>query len=139
MIRSIAIAAGLAVGLCSTAASAEEAYFRTPSKNISCAYSDDDGKPEVRCDIRSFTPTSGSRPADCELDWGDAFAIGARDAVGSIICHGDTVISDQAKTLGYGNVWKGNGITCMSQETGLTCTNRKGHGFSLSRKKQGIF
>ena len=139
MTRTIAIAALLACSICGTAAWAEEAYFKTPSKNIYCAYFDYDGRPEVRCDIRSFTSTMGKAPSDCDLEWGDAFAIGANDKKGSVICHGDTVISDQARTLGYGEAWKGSGITCMSQEAGLTCLNRKGHGFTLSKKQQKVF
>lgn len=118
---------------------AEEAYFKTPSGNIHCAYFDYDDPPEVRCDIQSFTPTMGKRPADCDLDWGDAFAVTSESKRGTMVCHGDTVISDQARTLAYGKTWKGDGIACSSETSGLTCKNAKGHGFSLSKAKQKVF
>ena len=39
-----------------------------------------------------------------------------------------------AKVLGYGKTWSGGGIRCTSAETGLTCRNKSGHGFFLSRE-----
>ncbi len=123
----------------SSAAMAEEFYFKTPSDNIYCGYDDNDGKAYVRCDIKSYTPTTRKRPADCELDWGYAFAIGALDKRGSILCAGDTVINPQAEALSYGTSWKRKSITCGIEETGVTCANRKGRGFFLSRAEQRVF
>ena len=120
-------------------ASAEEFYFKTPSGNINCGYFDFDGAPYVRCDIGSFTPTGTPPPADCDLDWGDSFAIGAGDLIGDMLCHGDTVISPDARALPYGSAWSEGGITCSSAKTGLTCVNDLGHGFFLSRAKQRVF
>ena len=136
-LRTLAAAAGLCA--LNVTAQAGEAYFKIPSGNLYCAYFDYDGPPEVRCDIKSFTPTLGKRPADCDLDWGDAFAITATARKGSIVCHGDTVISDQAATLGYGKSWNGTDITCTSETSVLTCKNAKGHGFILSRREQNVF
>ena len=123
----------------SSAASPEEFYFKTPSDNIHCGYDDNDGKAYVRCDIKSYTPTTRKRPADCDLDWGFAFAIGAKDKRGSILCAGDTVINPQAEALAYSTNWKRKGITCGIEETGVTCTNRRGHGFFVSRAEQRVF
>ena len=58
---------------------------------------------------------------------------------GYIVCGGDTVISPDAKVLPYGTNWKRKGIECSSETTGITCTNRRGHGFSLSRAEQRVF
>jgi len=113
-------------------------YFKTPSGNIHCAWYDMDQGPEVRCDIRNFT-ASFKRPSDCELDWGFAFAVGAKSSKGAVLCAGDTVISPDAKVLAYGKTFSEGGISCASGTNGLTCKNRKGHGFSLSRAKQRIF
>jgi len=113
-------------------------YFKTPSGNIHCAWYDLDQAPEVRCDIRNFT-ASFKRSADCELDWGFAFAVGAKSGKGAVLCAGDTVISPEAKVLAYGKTFSEGGISCVSGTKGLTCKNRKGHGFSLSRTKQRIF
>ena len=132
----LTLALALAAG--SSAAFAEEFYFKSPSGNIHCGYFDNDGNALVRCDIESYTP-SRKRPADCDLDWGFAFEIGARAKRGIILCAGDTVISPQAEVLPYGTRWKRKGITCEIQTTGITCANRKGHGFFLSRAEQRVF
>jgi hypothetical protein len=118
---------------------AEEFSFKTPSGNIHCAYDDNDGRAYVRCDIKSYTSTVRKRPADCDLDWGYAFAIGARDKRGSILCAGDTVMNPDAEALAYGTSWKRKGITCGIEETGVTCANRRGHGFFVSRAEQRVF
>jgi hypothetical protein len=35
--------------------------------------------------------------------------------------------------LGYGKTWSGGGLRCTSAFKGLTCRNKSGHGFFLSR------
>ena len=37
-------------------------------------------------------------------------------------------------TLAYGKTWHFKAFTCTSRFTGLTCTNRAGHGLFLSRE-----
>jgi len=125
--------------LCAAPAMAEEAYFKTPSGNIFCGYDDYSGAPYVRCDIRNYTPTTGKTPADCDLEWGDSFEVGANSKRGGLVCHGDTIINPDARTLGYGKAFSRGGITCLSEQRGLTCKNKRGHGFFLSRAKQQIF
>lgn len=41
--------------------------------------------------------------------------------------------------LAYGRTYRWHGITCRSARTGLTCRNRSGHGFFLSRERQRTF
>lgn len=41
--------------------------------------------------------------------------------------------------LGYGRSYSWHGIRCSSASTGLTCRNRSGHGFFLSRERQRVF
>lgn len=41
--------------------------------------------------------------------------------------------------LAYGRSWRRLGISCSSRSDGLTCRNRSGHGFFLSRERQRIF
>ena len=127
----------LFVGCGAAQAGDEFIYFKTPSGNIHCAWYDVDG-PEVRCDIRDFTP-SLTRPADCDLDWGFAFAIGAKSDRGAALCAGDTVVSPEATVLNYGKIFNQGGLSCASETRGLTCKNNKGHGFLLSRAKQRLF
>jgi hypothetical protein len=78
------------------------------------------------------------RPADCELDWGEAFEMTAKGSAGRI-CHGDTVADPQLPVLAYGEIWQRGGFTCRSEQTGLTCFNAMQHGFSLSRAAQRVF
>jgi hypothetical protein len=113
-------------------------YFKTPSGNIHCAWYSMEAGPEVRCDIKSFK-SSFEQPSDCELDWGYAFAIGAKSGKGAVLCAGDTVISPDAKVMPYGQSFDKGGLSCISETKGLTCKNKKGHGFSLSRAKQRVF
>ena len=100
-----------------------------PSKNIGCGYLTGLGPAELRCDIRS-----GLRPTPrgtCELDWtGISMARGAARAT----CAGDTVFGPGAPVLAYGSVWKRGGFTCLASRSGLSCANRAGHGFFLSRE-----
>ena len=133
-IMLVALVAGAGVAL----AGDEFIYFKMPSGNIHCAWYNVDQGPEVRCDIRNFSP-SFKQPSDCELDWGFAFAVGAKSSKGAVLCAGDTVISPDAKVLAYGATFSKGGISCVSGTNGLTCKNKNGHGFSLSRAKQRVF
>jgi hypothetical protein len=129
----------LALTAAGPAAADGEYYFRTPSGNIHCGYFDFDGPPYLRCDISEYTPTAAPRPEDCDLDWGGAFEIDAVDQTGSLVCHGDTVVSPDAVPLDYGENFARGGISCLSEKKGLTCENELGHGFFLSRAKQEVF
>ena len=42
-------------------------------------------------------------------------------------------------TLAYGRTWHSGAYTCRSRVTGLTCTNRAGHGLFLSRLSYRVF
>jgi hypothetical protein len=129
----------------SRAAGGDEVFqFSTPSKNIGCVYArfaaqgGTGGFPaELRCDIRSGLRPKPVRPAGCDLDWGDSFAMRKTGAV-SVVCHGDTALGGQ-HVLGYGKTWRHDGFTCVSRRAGLTCTNLSHHGFFLSRQRSRAF
>ncbi len=108
--------------------------FRTPSGNINCMA--DAG--ELRCDLRQRSNRQPPRPRSCDLEWGDAFAVSPTGR-GHLICHGDTVADPSNPVLGYGRVWRAYGFTCVSQTSGVTCRNRSGGGFNLSRGSQTTF
>jgi hypothetical protein len=106
--------------------------FRTPSRNIVCgrlpaAY----GSPEVlRCDI-----FSGLRPRParaCELDWTGLSMRATRRAAPT--CAGDTVNDPSFRVLPYGRTWSKGSFTCLSSRVGVSCANRAGYGFFLSRE-----
>ena len=124
--------------LASPALADDTLVFRSPSGNINCAIflgtSD-----EARCDLRAKTPSFTKRPADCDLDWGDSFGIGAGDPKGYLLCHGDTVTDPGAMELGYDRSVTLGPFTCHSATSGVTCTNDAGHGFAVSRARQSTF
>ena len=104
--------------------------FRMPSNNIACSYITGFGPVALRCDI-----LSGMKPrprGSCELDWtGLSMGLGSARPT----CAGDTVFDRRAPVLKYGSVWKRGPFTCVSLLIGLSCTNRTGHGFFLSKER----
>lgn len=131
----------LALSFLTLAAPADAQYvpvgFQSPSKNIHCQYFADDKQNALRCDLAAME-TKPRRPADCDLDYGSAFAMNAKGPAARA-CHGDTVMDPRLPVLGYGEVWQRGGFTCTSEQAGVTCFNVERRGFSLSRGKQDIF
>ena len=131
----------LAILLSITSACAAHAQdipgFQSPSKNIACMYFEFDGHKVLRCDIGDKVWRL-PKPANCEQDWGNSFEVDAKGAAGPS-CAGDTQIGQPLAILPYGEVWQRSGITCKSEESGITCFNTDRHGFSLSRAKQEVF
>ena len=111
--------------------------FQSPSKNIACQYFDYDRQNTLRCDIAAMD-TKPRRPADCDLEWGDAFEMNAKGPAARI-CHGDTALDPTLPVLAYGEVWQRGGFTCKSEPSGLICFNADRHGFSLARARQEVF
>jgi hypothetical protein len=118
--------------------------FRTPSNNIHCLIEDwraDDGKPksQLRCDMAQLSGPIPPKPADCEFDWGQAYAIMGDGLAGQRLCYSDTVMNPAYLVLPYGAAWQRGGYTCKSETSGLTCVNGLGHGFALSKQTQRLF
>lgn len=124
-------------GLTQTALAQEG--FRSPSGNIHCQYFAIDGDAVIRCDLRQTANRSLPRPRDCDLEWGQAFEISARAARGAPLCYGDTVQDNRLPMLPYGQTWQRAGLTCLSEQVGVSCRNARGHGFMLSRAAQRVF
>ena len=112
-------------------------FFRSPTGNVSCLFALGN-RVEVRCDLAQLNRSFTTPPKDCDLDWGDSFAIGATGR-GALVCHGDTVADPAAEVLDYGSTLSHSGITCTSEKSGMTCQNAAGHGFSVARKMQTVF
>jgi hypothetical protein len=132
----VALAAALAVaaGAAGAAQAADKPVrFQLPSHQIAC-WSD---RTFVRCDILD-PEHKPKRPASCELDYGHAFEL-TRTGRGHRICAGDTVLDPKAPVLRYGKSKRFGSFTCRSRRSGLRCTNRRGHGFELSRARQRLF
>lgn len=113
-------------------------FFRSPTGNINCLIATGDDA-EARCDMQQLTPSFTRPPPGCDLEWGSSFAIGLSDRKGQLACVGDTVIDPNAVELGYGETLSLGGITCMSEKSGLTCTNPAGHGFTIAKATQTLF
>jgi hypothetical protein len=99
--------------------------FQMPSKSIGCLFAEK----LLRCDI-----LSGVRPepaGDCDFDW-VGLEIGVTGAAAPN-CGSDTVFDQEARTLAYGSTWSRRGIVCESRRSGLSCSNREGHEFTLAR------
>ncbi|MFF5293396.1 DUF6636 domain-containing protein [Paractinoplanes globisporus] len=112
----------------------DEVFFQTPSKNIFCSLT----ASAVRCDIIRKTWTPPSKPADCELDWGNGMYID--DGKAGFTCTGDTLIGSATATLEYGKGYRSGSVQCASESTGLTCKDEKsGRGFTLAVARYGIF
>ncbi len=111
--------------------------FATPSRNIGCI----GDRKEVRCDIRTTTATPPKKPASCQFDWGDAFAV-RPTGKGHGVCHGDTALpapGQKVRILEYGTSIRLGSIVCTSRQVGLTCRNPAKHGFFMSREKLRVF
>jgi hypothetical protein len=114
-------------------------YFKTPSGNIICFYDTGTAK-FVQCGIRS-----GLKPAvhaySCRVGdpVHDRIDLPASGRPTPPQCAGDPGpflgYQEHPRTLAYGRHWSGAGMHCTSAKRGLTCRNREGHGFFLSRAR----
>lgn len=124
---------GFGVALVGVALAVPMPGVRTPSHNITCAAT----PAALHCDIaqasyrarlqkRCIAPPTG-------LDW-HGFELTPKGK-GAVTCSGGILVMGPVRyvTLGYGRTWHYGPYTCKSRVTGLTCTNRTGHGLFLSR------
>lgn len=114
------------------AGSASWLTFRTPSKQIACAWT----TPVLRCDV---LPSLRPRPRGrCQLDWTGLQLTSYERA--RPVCAGDTVNTGRAPVLRYGQTWRRARITCtVRRSTGLRCRNRAGRGFVLAVRRWDTF
>jgi hypothetical protein len=125
----------------------ENGALKTPSANIVCDYFIHIGSraPDstIGCVIRSgLRPAPPRRPCQDGGYAGDRVYLGVTGRVEVPACAGDPgpyVSVDRARVLGYGKTWSGGGFRCTSAEAGLTCRNKSGHGFFLSRERWRAF
>src|SRR5437588_6753046 len=81
--------------------------FKTPSGNIGCMVDPH----YARCDIKDHSWSAPPKPADCDLDWGDALQI-SDGAAPAPVCHGDTALDPAATVLAYGQRTRPGSILC---------------------------
>jgi hypothetical protein len=128
------VAGFVALGALAAPAVSSGIDFTTPSRNIGC-FGD---STFVRCDISQTRAKPPPKPRSCRFDWGNAFRLGPRGRPRRI-CVSDSALGSR-HVLEYGRTQRlGRRITCTSRRTGLTCGNRDGHGFFLSRARVRLF
>ena len=114
--------------------------FKTSSGNIVCGHSvpPDPRDTAVGCGIQSgLKPTPRNTCKDLDYS-GKRMSLRASGRAVIDLCAGDPgpfLLAATAPVLGYGSSWRGGGITCTSRRSGLTCRNRSGHGFFMSRAR----
>jgi hypothetical protein len=137
LLGAVSVAAAFAATP-ATAGSRRLGAFTTPSGNIVCVYSvaSSARASSMECGIQS-----GLKPAPrntcSELDYsGKRVSLQATGRPVPVVCAGDPgpfLSLRSARVLAYGSAWRSGGLSCSSQRIGLTCRNRSGHGFFLSR------
>ena len=101
--------------------------FQTPSENIVC----ESFASSFLCVIKSGLVPEPSHDF-CPVDWIGVFI--ETDKYAGPSCSGDPGISrDRAEELPYGHTWTLSGVTCLSANTGLSCHDSGGNGFTLAR------
>ena len=114
--------------------------FKTPSRNIVCGWSvAPDGSASMECGVKSGLKPP-PKPIQCDAGDPNDKRVSLRDTgrAAPVLCAGDPgpllpQIEAKASVLAYGSSTHFGAITCTSATTGLTCRNRDGHGFFLSR------
>lgn len=114
-----------------------DVHFRTPSGNIGCYL--EAGEFGVQCDVAEHTWSLPSRPADCDGDWSAVASVGATGPATMGDCVSDSRLGAE-RVLAYRTGVRVGDIQCVSETTGLTCTNvATGRGFFVSRERYRLF
>jgi hypothetical protein len=100
--------------------------FMTPSQNIACN-SGPRSERTLSCAVFSESTTKGQKVWELRESGRPTAAV----VMGNM--------GTDIPTLDYGRAWKRGHLSCVSRSTGLTCQNREGHGFELSRERQRVF
>jgi hypothetical protein len=114
-------------------------YFKTPSANIVCQYGSGDPQfpPSMECAIKSGLKPPPKRKKCDAGDYTDSMVFMELTGHANYLrCAGDPgplVGEAKAKVLAYGKTWRRGDMRCTSRTSGLTCRNRSGHGWNLSR------
>lgn len=144
--RILAAAAALAAFAAAgnSADAAPLGHFKTPSHNIVCEAFDAPGTPATLvCTIKTGLKPPPPRIKCHSGDFTDrVISLAATGRARAGACAGDPgplVGEASARVLAYGATWKRAGLRCASAFAGLTCTNRSGHGFFLSRRHSRRF
>ncbi len=109
--------------------------FTSPSGNIACLM---DGF-SVSCWIgeKSWTIEQPAGPECAESDWGNAVDLSTDGP--SFPCYTDFGWNPEAPAMPYGFSVELGPFRCDSAETGVTCTNTSGNGFTVAKAAVELF
>lgn len=109
--------------------------FRSPTGRIACLVEGD----YARCDVSEATYALPPEPPGCaDADFGRTVELTTEGA--GLSCVTDTVGDPDAATLAYGTGVRVGSVTCVSRETGVTCTDEgTGSGFRIARGSYDLF
>lgn len=140
MNQAMGAAAVMALSLAGTGPAAADVWtFNTPSGNIYCDVGLSAESSDIFCVIaRRSGPPAAPRPASCDGVWGHGFGMTSSGRA-EMVCTLSAEAFEGQDVIPYGRREDFGGVVCESERTGLTCTNRDGHGFFLSRRQQSIF
>jgi hypothetical protein len=107
--------------------------FQSPSGNVVCSmFTQVDGTNEVHCAAGQHDWTA-TQPANCQANWGDRIDL-QQGGPAHFGCYGQDMPAPQ-ETLGYGQGRALGTLVCVSESTGMTCTDAStGHFFRVSRE-----
>ena len=112
--------------------------FMTPSGNIHCN-GQVSGGGVVDCTIVSRSGEFAlPKPASCAGVWGHEFTLEGSGSA-TMKCGGAPEGVDYSDIADYGASADFGDITCTSERAGLSCSNKTGRGFFLSRRKQEVW
>lgn len=112
--------------------------FMTPSGNIYCN-GQVSGGGVVDCTIVSRSGEFAQpKPASCAGVWGHEFTLEGSGSA-TMKCGGAPEGVDYSDIADYGASADFGDITCTSERAGLSCSNKTGRGFFISRRKQEVW
>jgi hypothetical protein len=123
MRRTLVLSAFLLLLAIAVPAVAKDVVFQTPSKKIACRIYDEGTGLVIRCDLFFLN---------------DRAVRMTRHGRARLIHVTDTIGDPKASVLHYGKTKRVGPFTCTSRRSGLSCHNRSGHGFTVSREHQSV-
>jgi hypothetical protein len=123
MRRTLVLSAFVLLLAIAVPAVAKDVVFQTPSKKIACRIYDEGSGLVIRCDLFFLN---------------DRAVRMTRHGRARLIHVTDTIGDPKASVLRYGKTKRVGPFTCTSRRSGLSCHNRSGHGFTVSREHQSV-
>ena len=143
MLKYLLAAAALAAAISGSALAAEQTFearangqieFTMPSGNIGCLYTPEGG-------TDTYMPVDGGPELICERVEPSYVTVILSDVDEAEVIEnpGEQSCCGAENIFAYGNTVELEGFECESEETGLTCENDEGYGFTMARAGIELF